>query len=128
MAYIRCGGGGGMTETVLWTNSSPTSSYSTGTPIVSSMTGYDFIKIVYRKSTSNTTEISFIVPLSTFKNMTNTSGSNYLGAGYRDTNSYCRPTYYSSATVVSFSNCTRLGASGNSNTNLIPYKVIGIKI
>lgn len=119
----------GMTETVLWTNPNPTTSYSTGTVTVSSMTEYDFIKIVFRKTTSDSTEIPYIVPLSTFETMLDEAKASFLGAGYKiSTTIVCRPTYYSSSTSVYFSNCKQLGGSDSSRNSMIPYKIIGIKI
>lgn len=51
---------GGMTETVLWTNSAPTASFSARTVTLSdSLKNYKYFKVVYRSS--NTADIDFYV-------------------------------------------------------------------
>ena len=61
MALIRAntsGGGGSLTETLLWTNTAPTTAISSATDYTLSddIDKYTFIKLVYRRTTTNATE------------------------------------------------------------------------
>lgn len=60
MAFYRAaigGGGGGQTETTLWTNSAPTSNFNTqDVPLSDDYTNYKSIRIYYRYSTTDSTE------------------------------------------------------------------------
>ena len=121
------GGGSGFDETVLWTNASPTSSFTAQVITLSeSIDNYDFIKLEYRRTTSDATICKVLTDVSSWRNIynwidsagnannrmtvqMNISGSNYV-----------RATTCKDATSVSF------GSSSN-NSYVIPNKVIGCK-
>ena len=55
LCTLRGAGGGGakQTETVLWTNSSPTSNFADQNVTLSdSMSNYDYLKFTYKKATN----------------------------------------------------------------------------
>ena len=124
MAFYRSGGGSD-TETVLWTNGSPTSSFAQKTVTLSdNINNYDYIKMTFRYSTSDDTELVEIFPVENI-DINTAKRSTYLGvmwyAGswkYRNiTNNY---------TSVEISNCVFVGGS-SSNGSIIPLQIIGIK-
>lgn len=120
---------GGSTETVLWTNNSPTSSFSGQTITLSnSLDNYTYVKIKYRISTSVSTESSVIVPVSEFVRMTQTSNTFKIGTGSFDSSTYVRTAYYDSATTIAFNNGYKLGSTSQANGMLIPVSVIGISV
>ena len=120
---------GGSTETVLWTNNSPTSTFAGQTITLSdSLDNYTYVKIKYRISTSVSTESSAIVPVSEFVHMTQTSDTFKIGTGSFDSSTYVRTAYYGSATTIVFNNGYKLGSTSQANGMLIPVSVIGISV
>lgn len=130
MAYYRCGGGGDLTETTLWTNSSPTSNFSAQEVTLSdSISNYDYIEIVWRVSTSNSTEGAVMMPVSTFID----SGTSYdkpkLSICVAATSAlYARRVQYTSDTSVYITICYKVGSSGTSGAYAIPLYIKGVKI
>ena len=126
------GGGGSMTETSLWTNSAPTSSFASQQITLSdNMTNYTYIKIKIRRSTSVSTVHSVIFLVDDFTDFTN-SASKMIGAiaNYgtsSTTNRYARTIGYAAANIVSVSGSTRIGGTGTDDVSLIPVEIIGIK-
>jgi len=120
---------GGSTETVLWTNNSPTSTFAGQTITLSdSLDNYTYVKIKYRISTSVSTESSAIVPVSEFVHMTQTSNTFKIGTGSFNSSTYVRTAYYGSATTIVFNNGYQLGSTSQANRMLIPVSVIGISV
>ena len=117
------------TETVLWTNNSPTSTFAGQTITLSdSLDNYTYVKIKYRISTSVSTESSAIVPVSEFVRMTQTSNTFKIGTGSFESSTYVRTAYYGSATTIVFNNGYQLGSTSQANGKLIPVSVIGISV
>lgn len=135
---INVGGGGALSETVLWTNTSPTSSFSNLTIDLDSSldNGYKYIKIVYRVSTTNSKEYEILIDAQAFlSNGSLTAAGNYTGCigtmkpsgssyvlmdrGFR------KPS--TSDTGMIFSHCYVLGATTLDDNYTIPTKIIGLK-
>lgn len=127
MAYIPCrigGGGSGFTETSLWTNNAPTSGFANQTVTLSAdMNNYDYLKIKYRISTTNSREKSELIPPTEFD--TTNDGRFALG-GTASTN-YARLLVKVSGTQITISDCKQFGGTTTTNTNLIPTSIVGCK-
>ena len=126
MAFIRCGGGGGMTETTLWTNSSPSSNFSSQTVSLNqSYTGFDYIRFYYRGSTSNSEVRSCMIAVSDFTGKTFAFGGNF-----NFDNSKCRGCYNSGSSQIYFSYSYELKSSSQTSSSayIIPTKITGVKL
>ena len=124
------GGGGGakQTETVLWTNPSPTSDFGQTTVTLSdSISNYDYIAVKWKVSTSLSTTSTTMVPVGDFKSMLNQNGDNALFIASVNQNGWARTVFYVSDTSITISTSYRLNAQGNSGSNAIPTSIIGIK-
>ena len=125
MAFYRTGGGGSATETVLWTNASPSSSFSNKTVNLSgSLSDYDYIKVIWKYNYSSDTRASVIMPMTDFVNSIIGSGHNTLSmsvsSGSSSSSYGMSRVLYGSDTTVTFSNV-------GSTNYCIPLEVIGIK-
>lgn len=132
---IYKGGGGGVgyavatkpskTETTLWTNSSPTSSFAAKdvTGLSSGISNFDYIRITYRASTSDSTSQSTTFAVS---ELPSSSGRVTIGMMVGTGTRY-RPVYKSSNTSIYIYGCYSSGSSTATNTYLIPTKIEGIK-
>ena len=120
---------GGSTETVLWTNNSPTSAFSAQTVTLSqSIDNFDYIKITYRGGTSNANEVHAIYPVSDIRKM---STSNLIWgamAGVNSSDKYGRYISYVSDTQISFSTSGNMAGSGTTNVATIPTQISGISV
>lgn len=134
MALYRCGGGG-MSETVLWTNPSPTGSFAGQTVTFSQdAINFDLIKVYYNQSTSSGSVENFImfdlnilidntntrVALNTFESSTPKQRIRVVSKG-SDSNS------------LYFDDCYKMITSssqtpGKTNGNCIPTKITGVKL
>lgn len=133
MALYRTGVGGSATETVLWTNGSPTSSFGEQTVQLSqSIEDFDLIKVTFKLSTTNADEGAIIVPTQTIKNsLNNTNNTFRTSIGVRLSGyNYVRPLFINSGVYdqLGFSSARIPGNSGTSNTSATPLQVIGIKL
>lgn len=131
MAFYRSGGGSA-TETVLWTNGSPTSSFASQTVTLSqTIENFDYIKIVFRKSTTDADEGILILPTKTVKESLNNTANTYRCCiGMRiGSATYVRVIFVNSGVydAIGIDSAARLSASGTSNTSAIPLQIIGIK-
>ena len=138
MAYFRCGngnsgGGGELTETLMWENSNWTSDWSPGYATFSEpFTNYKYLKFVYKyrrdnmvKDNATSTEI--ICSTEDFAKGSNQGFScTVYNSGY-----YIRLTYYYDSSDTKkkayISECVKLGTSTTSNAYLIPYQIYGLK-
>ena len=127
------GGGGEFKETVLWTNSSPTSNFNAQVITLTggNISNYDYIQIKWRFSTTTSTEGNgVIVKKDDFVNMLYNAQSPRFAIGVYFTSSdksYFRGVYYSSDTKIGFNNTYGLGDSSANNLNIIPLQIIGLK-
>lgn len=122
LVQLKKKGGGELKETVLWTNGSPTSTQSSQTVNLSdSISNYEYIKIYWRHSTTDSTVGSSQMPVSEFS----TSKIRLAGAIGSSGNSIARVVIYSTATSVSFGTAYVIGGS-SSNSSVIITQVVGI--
>lgn len=122
-----------MKETVLWTNSSPTSSFATQDIYTSQdIDAFDYIKITFRATTSSSKETYFMIDTATFLANTYTQvGDVCNGAAYYSSNgAYVRNIYPTDSNKKKLwvGTCLRFNAQGNNNAYLIPVSVKGINI
>ena len=113
-------------ETTLWTNSSPTSSFS-GDVSISSFSSYDYVKIYFRYSTSLNETSEVVFPRSIFYN-------EYCGFGMRKSDSSSindmkyRCCYAKSYTALNFANSVshQSASQTTSGAYIIPTKITGL--
>lgn len=128
-------GGGQMTETALWTNSSPTSNFgnTTQTPynvtLSESYTNFDYIKIAFRFSTSVTTSAEIIMPKDVLARSTSVS-TFAIGMNSGSGNTRVRTGYATSNTTIGFLGCYQTTSSSQSVSSayIIPTKISGLKL
>ena len=133
LCKLKKKGGGELKETTLWTNSSPSSAFSAQTVSLSqTVNNFKFIKIIFYNSTSQDESTETIISTSKLKALSNNTNSAnfYRGASpaYFSSNvAQIREFYYSNTTTIGFTSTFRVNnATSGSNSNCIPYKIIGI--
>lgn len=128
-AIRKRGGGGALTETALWTNASPTSSFAAQNVTLSSgISNFEVIRVYYLCST---TEYYVDFPkdliVAAFAEInaplfvigkTGTGGTSLF---------FVRVLRYVSNTSISIGANTRVGASGTANEGNVPTKICGLK-
>lgn len=125
MAFIPCMGNGGSeyTETSLWTNPSPTSTFANQSVSLSqSMQNFKYLMVKYRLSTSDATEKNDIFETTKF---TADNAGRFAYGGTVSSN-YGRLFIKASDTQVTISDCKQFGGTGTTNTNFIPLEILGI--
>lgn len=129
MAFLRCGGGKAtLKATTLWTNSSPSSSFSNQTISLSSTGSYDYIQITWRWSTSDSTEFKSIFAKNQY------GGSKRLAiGGAPDTSTTARYRFWTQASSYSemgWSNSVQHTSSSQTTSGayVIPTKIEGLKL
>ena len=118
---------------MLWTNANPTSGMAQGATISlsDSYLNYDFIKVNYRFSNTDSRESSVIYPKSEVtKSVASSNDSRMMLGGYytSSTTNYARLMYRPDAnTNDSFTVSTgrQMLATGTSNNVLIPTSIVG---
>ena len=122
--------GGNLTETVLWSNSSPSSSFIGQTVTLSDdLLSYDYVKVKFRKIKSESDEKSVMMSVTEYLSMSNAANS-FCGMGlciYISNTYYTRRTLSPDSTHVLFNNANRIDASGTIHDYLIPTAIIGMK-
>lgn len=136
LASLKKKGGGGntpaSTETVLWTNNSPTSTFANQTVTLSdNISDYDYLCFEYRSTTGSSAKTSKVF-VKTTDFITAGSGANTCQLGTYARNSsdvgYTRVATYASDTTITFSHSIRAGSSGQDDTSAIPTKIVGISV
>lgn len=114
-------------ETTLWTNSSPSSTFSSQSVSVGDLTPYDYIKIVWRWSISDSTTFETVIPndtKETERRAIGGSSSTSITPRYR----YCS---FAKTTGVSMAFSNSVLHSSSSQTpsadHIIPVKIVGLK-
>lgn len=135
LASLKKIGGNGeqYTETVLWTNPSPTAQFAGQAVTLSdSISNYKYIKITNNFSTAYPTIIgSTIFPVEDFKTaiypVTGREWQPRIGMGDASTN-YARRVYYVSETSIQITsaNLVTSGQGGANNNNAIPFEILGL--
>ena len=114
---------GGMSEKTLWTNSAPTSNFDvTQITLLEDMDNFDYIKIKWKLSTSNTSERIALFPIATIKAG---SSANYA---VRFGTDYVRVCVYNSNTSVSLGRAYLINSTTTSVIHAIPLEITGIKV
>lgn len=125
LCQLKKKGGGKLKDTVLWTNSTPTSSFNSQTSVLSdSIANYTYIKIVHRKSTTDGNTTSVYIDPSDFS--TNVNARNAIGwlvGSY----AYQRTFSYNTDLKINFNVCYQSGTTTAANQNAIPVSIIGLK-
>ena len=133
LCTLRTKGGGGaqQTETVLWTNSSPSSNFSSQDVTLSdNISNYDYIGIVTAFNTSGGNRSKTLMSVSDFKNspfpQTGNQVTLNMGSATSSITMY-RVAYYSSDTTIRIG--TAVSSAGNTNNAyVIPTQIVGIKV
>ena len=136
LCELRKKGGGGQkyTETSLWTNPNPTSSFDAQTTTLSeSMDNFMYLKFVYKvyaDAATNPTN-NVIISVEDFKTTNYTSGTVSLGltaaASASGTNYiWSRVAYYASNTTIGFSSARSAGANSTNNARSVPTEILGL--
>lgn len=126
------GGGGQMTETVLWTNPSPTTSFTLQTITLSeNFTNYDYVRIYLKGSRTDNTECMIEVPSDKLKAAVTSVAYRpniYIG-GYdgNGTYQYVRRISYITDSSLSINSSYRINAAATNDNLFIPIKITGIK-
>lgn len=134
LASLRKKGGGKMSETVLWTNSAPTSSFRYGEVTLSQdIDNFKYIAIKWAFSTSyrsdaNTARV--LISIEDFKRMSDTGTSQDINITLGNKSSageYSRRIAYHSDTKFYFSYAFKVGTSSDDGSQCIPLQIIGLK-
>lgn len=123
------GGGGKYTETSLWTNSAPTSTFASQDVTLSDdINNYKYLKFTYRVTTSVADSLNYIISVSDFKkSVHNTSVHNCVfGLSTDDSSAHTRRVYYKTDTTVNFNNAYQLNAAASNNATVIPLEILGL--
>lgn len=123
---------GRLEETVLWTNSSPTSSFAAQDVTLSqSYKTFDYIKVTARMSTTSAVETSVIIPLNDFDLYYPTqkaSGGINVHRTASDSASRTRAFGPVGETTIHFFTAFSVATSGaQENGSIIPVKISGLK-
>lgn len=125
--YLYATQQGGSTETVLWTNNSPTSSFAVQSVTLSDdYTNYDYLEFYFRSTTSDDTEYRDIIPTSVLAKSTSASTCTIGNSSSSKIRS--RGIYATSNTSIRISDCYPLNSTSASNTSVIPTKIVGISV
>ena len=119
----------GLTETQLWSNSSPSSAFGAQTINLSSIIGYyTYVKIVFRASTTDSATKSLIFPVleASYTDTFNSGNMSYCINYYGSYNA-CRRFIFPTTSTMQFTACNQLGGSSTTNNCCIPQKVYGLK-
>ena len=131
LASLRKKGGGKMSETVLWTNPSPTSAFAAQSVALSdNISKYKYICIKVWFSTSRNDILTSIYDTSEITRCIYNSTYVTPSAGiWRTDARHTRDMYYVDDTHFGFYDDQRILGSSvtTSNTALIPYQIIGLK-
>ena len=136
MALYRTGGGG-MSETTLWTNSSPTANFSLSTITLSQgISSFDFIKIIFvgnKSAYSSGSEYrqELICPASGLVNAVSTASycrPSIMGRASGTSNYFARALTYVSNTSLQIDDAVRVKGTGTSNDICIPLQIVGLKL
>lgn len=122
---VKVAGNYGSNRTLLWTNHSPSSSFSAGGRTVKNMADYDEIEIIFFSDTTQQLSLKTTFNKGTWTCLFRVSGGSSTGPR----NIY-RFVQYTNDTTITFESCwnavnnTEYQADGE----LIPYKIYGVKV
>ena len=130
MAFYRSGGGS-LTETVLWTNLTPTSAFATQTVSLNdNLSNYDYVAFEVKAATDTQDTFRVIYPIEVFQNSKLNVSKSYIvdfGGTAINGQGYVRCAFYDTDTTIKFDDSYKVNVAGKLNTSNIPLKVIGLK-
>lgn len=137
LASLKKIGGSGeqYTETVLWTNPSPSSTFAAQNVTLSdNLSNYKYIGINFGYSTSNYStgyhNSTILLSLEDFIKFGYKSGLARCGTSLTVANTnntiFSRSVLYLNDTSVRFGTCYQVGSSTQENTSAIPLEILGI--
>lgn len=120
---------------MIWTNPSPTSSFSKqAVDLSDNINNYDYIAVEFKYSTSTVTEMEIsksIMSVADFKKGVYESSvaRNCMAYGILNSSDapYTRQVRYLSDVSIQFSSCVAMNSTTAANSNAIPLRVIGLK-
>lgn len=124
-------GGGSMSETVLWSNPSPTSGFVTQAVTLSnSISNYKYIAFdsIAAAGASVDNFLRIIVSVDDVKRSLAAVG-NYLVfiSGYLPSSGATRAIFYINDTSITIDRCYYVGAGGANDAYCIPIRIVGLK-
>lgn len=126
-------GGAKTTETLLWTNPSPTTARSSLDATLSqSLQNFQKIRVEYAYNTGSSDAPYYVVfPVKDANGdyMFPTGSAKQrmsIGLNNASSNNFVRQFYVADDTTIHFNNASRVNAAGTTNTNLIPWNIYGI--
>ena len=132
MAFIKCSGGWKLKETILWTNSSPSSNFSAqSVTLSSSIDNFDYIKFRYNAANYGTYEEGIIIiPVSILKLSYSRTVNNpliYLTMNDSNKDSHARKISYESTTSLRIEASYKINGSFSATNRNIPLYIYGLK-
>lgn len=129
------GGGGKYTETSLWTNSAPTSTFAGQSVTLSdSISNYKYVGIKFAYATNYSTGdciSTIILSVEDFKKGGYNTGvrrNNFsMSLSNVANTAYSRMVLYNDDNSVRFGTCYQVGTNTNANGNAIPLEILGLK-
>lgn len=124
-----------MLETVLWTNPSPTSSFSSQTVTLSdNKSNYKYIAVEYAVKTTSTGSGTVLMSVEDFVNAGTSVNVSPLpalclySAPDSDGKRYARVVYnHSEDNKINIYDCQRINSQATANSMAIPWKIYGLK-
>lgn len=132
LCQLKKKGGAALTESILWTNSSPTSSLaSKDISLNDSFLNYSYIKISYKINTSSSEEYQVLYPADLVKKSAFVTNVPIISIGARHSTlggtSIVRFITYVSDTSLHFSNASIITGSTTNNDYIIITQITGVK-
>ena len=126
------GGGGALTETVLWTNPSPTSTwvYTQMINLSDDYTKYKYLKVIFRNSTTNSSERSVLIPTDEFAISGTENTVTYMMGYLLSSTSLAlmtRRILPDDSTTMHVTTCRQVNGTQLNDNLVIPKQVIGLK-
>lgn len=122
--------GGGMSETVLWSNSAPSSSFiGQSVTLNQSIEGFKEIRFYFRCTTTNSKESFVTYSVEEFKTylLSQTTFSAALSYRHNGTQTYVRTVFYTDSTHIYVGGAYYFQTGNTDNTTAIPTKIVGLK-
>lgn len=128
MSLFRCGASSELTETTLWTNSSPSTSFSDQSVTLSeSVENFKYIAFYVRTSESDNTESYVICDVDELKTYIASGTHPELCMASRVNNQqFTRMVFYVDTTHIKYDNAYELTGAPTRNSYVIPTKIVGL--
>lgn len=128
MALFRCGASSELSETILWTNSSPASSFSGQSVTLSeSVDNFKYIAFYVRTSETNDTESYVMCDTDELKTYIESGVHPTLDLASRVNNQlFTRMAFYVDTTHIKYADAYELTGAPTRNSYVIPTKIVGL--